>query len=285
MILDGVALAHRYSQLLKEHITFSVGLVAILVGENSASRVYIAQKRKKAEMLGIGFECVELQETISQEALHEVIMRLNRDAMVHGMILQLPLPDHLNADLALGCIDPSKDVDGLHPYNLGALFKKEIGFASCTPQGCIQLLRSVIPDLSGKKVLVIGRSNLVGKPLFHLLLRHNATVTVAHSKSLNLKELCHQHDILVAAIGVPHLIDETYVKDDHIVIDVGITKVDGKLYGDVNFDQVEPIVKSITPVPGGVGPMTVLNLMLNTVIAALQQQKEEIPHVLSVLRG
>ena len=283
MILDGRLLAKNYTNILKESFTGTPGLAAIVVGNNPASKIYIDQKRKKALEMGIFFECVELPENTSEEELSKTIQMLNQTKDIHGIILQLPLPTALKPSLFLSQIAPHKDVDGLHPVSLGSLFQEEISFAPCTPQGCVQLLKHVIQNLSGKKALILGRSNLVGKPLMHLLLRQNLTVQIAHSKSLHLRKLCHENDIIISAMGVPQLIDDTYVKDEHTIIDVGITKKDGRIYGDVYFEAVEPIVKYITPVPGGVGPMTVFNLMLNTVIAYLRSKKESLPHSLFVL--
>lgn len=283
MIIDGRALSHQYTELLREHITGTPGLAAILVGDNPASRIYIEQKKKRAENIGIYFTCKELSKDATADELLSVIRDLNHDNNIHGIILQLPLPPHLKSGGFLEAISPQKDVDGLHPYNLGSLFQENIHFAPCTPQGCVQLMKTVYPDLSGKKVLILGRSNLVGKPLLHLLLRANATVQIAHSKSLDVKKLCHHADIIVSAMGAPHFVDDTFVKDNHLVIDVGITKVGDKIYGDVDFDKVEPIVKYITSVPGGVGPMTVFNLMLNTVIAYMRAHHQELPHVLKCM--
>ncbi|USO02309.1 MAG: bifunctional 5,10-methylenetetrahydrofolate dehydrogenase/5,10-methenyltetrahydrofolate cyclohydrolase [Alphaproteobacteria bacterium] len=283
MIIDGKKIAQQYFQVLKENIKGTPGLAAILVGDNPASKVYVDQKRKKAQEIGIAFQCVELPKTATEVELLKTIDNLNSNTDVHGIILQLPLPHPLRAEKFLEKIAPEKDVDGLHPYNLGSLFQPHIRFAPCTPQGCVQLIKTVIHDLTGQKALIIGRSNLVGKPLAHLLLRQNATIQIAHSKSKNLKKLCHDSDIIVAAMGVPELIDDTYVHDKHTIIDVGITKVGGRLYGDVHFDKVEPIVKHITPVPGGVGPMTVFNLMLNTVMAYMRHKNIHLPHTLSIL--
>jgi len=283
MIIDGKKIAQKYFQILKENIKGTPGLSAILVGDNPASKIYIEQKRKRAEEIGIAFNCVTLPENVNDKDLYETIDQLNNDTNIHGIILQLPLPHHLKSELFLQKILPEKDVDGLHPHNLGSLFQNKIQFAPCTPQGCVQLIKAVVPDLAGKKALIIGRSNLVGKPLFHLLLRQNATVQVAHSKSPHLKYLCHHNDIIITAMGMPHFIDDTFVNENHTIIDVGITKVGSKIHGDVNFDKVEPIVKHITPVPGGVGPMTVFNLMLNTVIAYMRQNKIALPHTLSIL--
>ena len=178
--------------------------------------------------MGIFFECIELPHETTFEELSSVIQNLNHDEKIHGIILQLPLPSHLKPDHLLPQIAPHKDVDGLHPHNLGALFQDAISFAPCTPQGCVQLLKHITPDLSGKKAIILGRSNLVGKPLMHLLLRQNMTVQVAHSKSLSLRKLCHENEVIICAMGAPRLIDETYVKDYHTIIDVGITKMKGR---------------------------------------------------------
>jgi len=283
MIIDGKAIAKQYASILKNTMPDTIGLTAILVGHHPVSKIYIEQKRKVAEEIGIHFNCITLPETTNESELSDVIDQLNHNINVHGIILQLPLPHPLKPEIFLSKISPLKDVDGLHPHNLGSLFQDKIQFAPCTPQGCVQLIKTVIPHLSGKKALILGRSNLVGKPLYHLLLRQNATVQIAHSKSKNLKELCHHNDIIIAAMGAPQFIDDSFVNEHHTIIDVGITKVGNNIYGDVHFQKVEPIVKHITPVPGGVGPMTVFNLMLNTVIAYMRSKNITLPHTLSVL--
>lgn len=238
----------------------------ILVGNNPASLVYVSNKQKLCLRVGIVSNIVHLPETISTKELTEVIDALNATQNIHGILLQLPLPTHLNASVFLCRIDPKKDVDGLHPHNVGLLMSGQPGLIPCTPQGCLQMIQSVMPDIEGTNAVVLGRSVLVGKPMAMLLCHHDATVTVVHSKSCGMKKICQNADIVVSAIGVPGLLNRTYFNKDAIVIDVGITSVDGAIQGDVS-DDVFGHVRALSPVPGGVGPMTVMNLMLNTLKA------------------
>ncbi len=250
------------------------GLSVILVGDNPASQSYVRSKGNACRSVGMENRTIVLPADISQEELEKVIAQENADPAVDGILVQLPLPSGLDERSAIHAISPDKDVDGLHPVNAGALLLGEEGFSPCTPKGVMAILEEAgLKDLSGKRAVVCGRSNLVGKPLALLLQKANATVTTVHSKTPNMKEICQEADILVAAIGVPEMIDETYVKDGAVVIDVGINRVGGKLKGDVAFDAVAPKASVITPVPKGVGPMTVCMLLANTLEAYDRHEK------------
>ena len=246
-------------------------LAVIQVGSDPASSVYVRNKKRACEYIGIRSESYELPEQTSEDELLALIDRLNRDPKINGILCQLPVPAHMDEDKIIRAIDPAKDVDGFHAQNVGALVIGQQGFVSCTPAGIIQLLKRSGVETAGKNCVIVGRSNIVGKPMALLMLRENATVTVCHSKTKNLPEICRQADILIVAIGRPKMITAEYVKEGAVVIDVGIHRQeDGKLCGDVDFDQVEPIAGAITPVPGGVGPMTIAMLMNNCVEAALR---------------
>lgn len=239
-------------------------LAVILVGNDPASSVYVNNKKKACEYIGIGSKSYELNENTSQDELLELIDKLNKNDKITGILVQLPLPHHIDEDAIIRSISPDKDVDGFHPMSVGALMIGEEGFVSCTPAGVIELLKRTGIVVKGKECVVIGRSNIVGKPMAVLLLRENGTVTVCHSKTENLKDVCKRADILVVAIGKPKMIDHTYVKNGATVIDVGIHRMeDGRLCGDVDFDDVKDYAAFITPVPGGVGPMTIAMLMSN----------------------
>lgn len=243
-------------------------LAVIQVGSDPASSVYVRNKKRACEYIGIRSESYELPEQTSEDELLALIDRLNRDPKINGILCQLPVPAHMDEDKIIRAIDPAKDVDGFHAQNVGALVIGQQGFISCTPAGIIQLLKRSGVETVGKNCVIIGRSNIVGKPMALLMLRENATVTVCHSKTKNLPEICRQADILIVAIGRPKMITAEYVKEGAVVIDVGIHRQeDGKLCGDVDFTQVEPIAGAITPVPGGVGPMTIAMLMNNCVEA------------------
>lgn len=243
-------------------------LAVIQVGSDPASSVYVRNKKRACEYIGIRSESYELPEQTSEDELLALIDRLNRDPKINGILCQLPVPAHMDEDKIIRAIDPAKDVDGFHAQNVGALVIGQKGFVSCTPAGIIQLLKRSGVETAGKNCVIIGRSNIVGKPMALLMLRENATVTVCHSKTKNLPEICRQADILIVAIGRPKMITAEYVKEGAVVIDVGIHRQeDGKLCGDVDFAQVEPIAGAITPVPGGVGPMTIAMLMNNCVEA------------------
>ena len=243
-------------------------LAVIQVGSDPASSVYVRNKKRACEYIGIRSESYELPEQTSEDELLALIDRLDRDPKINGILCQLPVPAHMDEDKIIRAIDPAKDVDGFHAQNVGALVIGQQGFVSCTPAGIIQLLKRSGVETAGKNCVIVGRSNIVGKPMALLMLRENATVTVCHSKTKNLPEICRQADILIVAIGRPKMITAEYVKEGAVVIDVGIHRQeDGKLCGDVDFDQVEPIAGAITPVPGGVGPMTIAMLMNNCVEA------------------
>ncbi len=238
------------------------------MGNDPASTVYVGNKKKACAYIGIDSVSYELPEETSQDELLALIDKLNEDPKITGILVQLPVPDHIDEDTIIRRISPKKDVDGFHPMSVGALCIGEKGFVSCTPAGVIKLLEYSGIEIAGKECVVIGRSNIVGKPMALLLLRENGTVTVCHSKTKDLKEVCKRADILVVAIGRPKMINEEYIKDGAVVIDVGIHRMDnGRLCGDVDFDRVVDKCSAITPVPGGVGPMTIAMLMYNVVNA------------------
>ena len=273
-IIDGKQISADIKEELKQEVArlkevgHSCCLAVIQVGSDPASSVYVGNKKKACAYIGIESLAYELPEETTEEELLAIIEQLNQDDHVHGILCQLPLPKHINEDRVIAAISPEKDVDGFHPQNVGALVIGQKGFVSCTPAGIIQLLKRSNIDIAGKHCVVIGRSNIVGKPMALLMLRENATVTVCHSKTSNLKELCSQADILIVAIGKPRFIGAEYVKDGAVVIDVGIHRDENnKLCGDVRYEEVEPRASSITPVPGGVGPMTIAMLMNNCVEA------------------
>jgi methylenetetrahydrofolate dehydrogenase (NADP+)/methenyltetrahydrofolate cyclohydrolase len=275
MLLEATPLLESIKQELKlkvQSCARAPNLTALLVGENEASRRYLKHKEKACFEVGIESHLIELKHSTSQDQLEKIIDQLNTDPKVDGILLQLPLPMGLDAMLSIKKIDPLKDVDGLHPLNLGYLVQgNPNGFVPCTPLGIQTLLKSYKISVEKKHVVICGRSTIVGKPLANLLLQKdrfaNATVTVAHSQTSNLKEICKEADILVVAIGRPKIITEDYVKKGAIVIDVGISKLDGKLVGDVDFENIKKKASAITPVPGGVGPMTVAMLLKNTLKA------------------
>ncbi|MBR5604225.1 MAG: bifunctional methylenetetrahydrofolate dehydrogenase/methenyltetrahydrofolate cyclohydrolase FolD [Bacteroidales bacterium] len=253
----------------------TVRLAVIQVGSDSASSVYVNNKKKSCEYIGINSDIYHLHELIDQDILINMIENLNEDKSVNGILVQLPLPRHLNENEILSKIHPSKDVDGFHEYNVGNLVLGNNGIVSCTPSGIMKILQHYNIDVAGKECVVVGRSNIVGKPMALLLLRNDGTVTVCHSKTKNLKEICKRADILVCAIGKPKFFNKDYIKDGAVVIDVGIHRQEnGKLCGDVDFEDVKDIVSAITPVPNGVGSMTVAMLMDNCVKAAQNQYEK-----------
>lgn len=271
-IIDGKKIAQEIKDELREKVLalqeegVSVSLAVIQVGDDPASSVYVNNKKKACAYIGIRSVAYELAEETTEDELLSLIDELNRDASVNGILVQLPLPSHIREEQIIRAINPKKDVDGFHPENVGRLVTGGKGFVSCTPAGIIQLLKRSGIAIRGKNCVVVGRSNIVGKPMALLMLREDATVTVAHSKTQNLKEICRQADILIVAIGKPQYITADYVKEGAVVIDVGIHRGEGKkLCGDVNYDEVFPSVAAITPVPGGVGPMTIAMLMNNCV--------------------
>ena len=274
-IIDGKAVAADIRAQLKDRIGRSgkeVGLAVVMVGDNPASRVYVRNKEKACRETGILSRTYELPEGVFQPELEALIVSLAADERVHGILLQLPLPEGLDAGSALAKIPPSKDVDGFSAENLGKLVRGERALVACTPLGVMKLLESAGISPAGKRAVVLGRSETVGKPLALLLLNADATVTVCHSRTENLKEICREADILVSAVGKPGFVTEDMVKEGAVVIDVGINRgADGKLCGDVDFERVAPRTSYITPVPGGVGPMTVAMLLCNTAAAAMEE--------------
>ena len=271
-IIDGKAFSAQIKDELKEKVArmkeqgTQVCLAVIQVGDDPASSVYVGNKKKACAYIGIESLSYELPEETTQEKLLELISELNQRKDVNGILVQLPLPAHINEDAVIRAIDPVKDVDGFHPQSVGALCIGQPGFVSCTPAGIIQLLKRSGIEIAGKECVVIGRSNIVGKPMALLLLRENGTVTVTHSRTKDLKSVTKRADILVVAIGKPKMITREYVKEGAIVIDVGIHRNENnKLCGDVDFEDVAPICSAITSVPGGVGPMTIAMLMNNCV--------------------
>ncbi|HAP2968469.1 TPA: bifunctional methylenetetrahydrofolate dehydrogenase/methenyltetrahydrofolate cyclohydrolase [Enterococcus faecalis] len=249
------------------------GLVVLLVGENPASQTYVRNKERAAAKIGILSKVEKLPETISEEELLAEIDKYNQDSRFHGILVQLPLPKHIDEEKILLAIDPKKDVDGFHPMNLGRLFVGKPEMIPCTPYGIMKMFETYDIDLTGKRAVVIGRSNIVGKPMAQLLLMKNATVTIAHSKTEHLAEVAKEADILVVAIGRGHFVTKEFVKPGAVVIDVGMNRnQEGKLIGDVAFDEVSEIASYITPVPKGVGPMTITMLMYQTVEAAKKQK-------------
>ena len=274
-IIDGKAISTQIKDELKSRVEalkaqgVSVCLAVIQVGSDPASSVYVGNKKKACAYVGIKSLAYELPEETTQEELLALVRELNGRKEVNGILVQLPLPAHIDEDAVIRAIDPAKDVDGFHPQSVGALCIGQQGFVSCTPAGIIQLLKRSGIEIAGRECVVIGRSNIVGKPMALLLLRENGTVTVAHSKTRHLKEVARRADILVVAVGKPKMITREYVKEGAVVIDVGIHRsAENKLCGDVDYDDVAPLCSAITPVPGGVGPMTIAMLMNNCVEAA-----------------
>ncbi|MDD6135933.1 MAG: bifunctional methylenetetrahydrofolate dehydrogenase/methenyltetrahydrofolate cyclohydrolase FolD [Lachnospiraceae bacterium] len=273
-VIDGKKISAQIKDELKDKVSTlkadgkEICLAVIQVGNDPASTVYVGNKKKACEYIGIKSLAYELPEETTEQELIAIIDKLNADDSVHGILVQLPVPKQINEDHIIQAISPKKDVDGFHPASVGALSIGQKGFVSCTPAGVIQLLKRSNIEIEGKECVVIGRSNIVGKPMAMLLLRENGTITVCHSKTKNLKEVCKRADILIVAIGRPRMIDASYVKPGATVIDVGIHRDENnKLCGDVDYASVEPIAGAITPVPGGVGPMTIAMLMNNCVEA------------------
>lgn len=280
-LIDGKAVAAQVVAEVREEVSalraqgIEPALAVVLVGDDPASHVYVRNKVLRAEEVGIRSLEHRLPADCSAEQLLAVVEALNTDATVNGILVQLPLPAHIDENRVLQAIDPAKDVDGFHSENVGGLSQGRPVLTPCTPAGCMRLLKQTCGDLRGKHAVVIGRSNIVGKPMAALLLQADCTVTVVHSRSLNPQALCRQADIVIAAVGRPRLIDASWLKPGAVVIDVGINRIDdngrSRLVGDVDFDAALPHVAAITPVPGGVGPMTIAFLMKNTVTAALAQ--------------
>ena len=273
-LIDGKAISKQIKDELKEQVaelsakSVKICLAVIQVGNDPASSVYVGNKKKACAYIGIDSLSYELPEETTEEELLELIDKLNKDDAVNGILVQLPVPKHIDEDKIIKAISPLKDVDGFHPMSVGALSIGQPGFVSCTPAGVIQLLKRSGIVIAGKECVVIGRSNIVGKPIAMLLLRENGTVTICHSKTKDLKEVCKRADILVVAIGRPKMIDASYIKEGATVIDVGIHRDENnKLCGDVDFESASKVAGAITPVPGGVGPMTIAMLMKNCVNA------------------
>ena len=272
MIIDGKKIAAKLREELKKKIiefkaTYKSvpGLTVILIGEDPASKIYVKNKQKYAKDIGINSEVIKYPDSIDEKTVLEKISELNKDKKISGILVQLPLPKHINKKKIIDAILPDKDVDGFHPVNVGNLSSGYESKVPCTPLGCYLLLRKVEKDLKGKHAVIIGRSNLNGKPMAQLLLKENCTVTITHSKTKDLKNECKRADIIIAAVGQPKLVKGDWVKKGAIVIDVGINKTENGLEGDVDFKEVSKVAQAITPVPGGVGPMTIACLLSNTI--------------------
>ena len=272
MIIDGKKIAETLRQKLKKEIieiksSFKSvpGLTVILIGEDPASKIYVKNKEKFSKEIGINSEVIKYPENIEEKEVLSKIIELNKNKKVSGILVQLPLPKHINKQKVIETILPEKDVDGFHPINVGNLSSGYDSKIPCTPLGCLILLKEVEKNLSGKHAVVIGRSNLNGKPMAQLLLKENCTVTITHSKTKDLKSQCNKADIIIAAVGKPKLVKGDWVKKNAIVIDVGINKTSDGIVGDVDFNEVSKVARAITPVPGGVGPMTIACLLRNTV--------------------
>ena len=271
MIIDGKKEAALLREEIKKEILFIKdktkkvpGLSVILIGEFAPSQIYVRNKEKNSKEVGINSNIIRYSKDVTEEEILKKIKELNNDKDVSGILVQLPLPKQINKEKIINTISPSKDVDGFHPINVGNLASGYKAVVPCTPLGCLFLIKKTEKNLSGKHAVILGRSNLNGKPMAQLLLKENCTVTIVHSKTKNLKQECQKADILVAAVGVANLVKGDWVKKDSIIIDVGINKIGDKIVGDVQFDTVKDKVRAITPVPGGVGPMTIACLLKNT---------------------
>lgn len=281
-IIDGKAIAAEFRQTIaqkvaafRERFGRPPGLAVVLVGQNPASKVYVSVKQKACAAVGLHSERVDLPDTASMGDLLAVVAHLNKSPHIDGILVQLPLPAHLDAGEVVGAIDPTKDVDGFHPENVGKLWLGLPGLVPCTPAGVMELLRRAGTRLEGAEAVVIGRSHIVGKPMSALLLQAHATVTIAHSRTPDLATICRRADVLIAAVGRPGLVKGDWVKPGATVIDVGVNRLpDGRLVGDVDFASAEPVAGHITPVPGGVGPMTIAMLLHNTLVAASRREGE-----------
>jgi len=272
ILIDGKKIAAEIREELKKEVsdlkskTNKVpGLTVILIGDMAPSQIYVRMKEKAANEVGLKSEIIKYPDSIEEKAVLQRIDELNKDESVSGILVQLPLPKHIDKQKVIEAILPSKDVDGFHPMNVGNLSSGYESSVPCTPLGCYLLIKKIEPNLNGKKAVVVGRSNLNGKPMTQLLLKENCTVTITHSKTKDLKGECLKGDIIVAAVGIPELVKGDWVKKDAIVIDVGINKTDKGIVGDVAFDEVSKVAKALTPVPGGVGPMTIACLLKNTI--------------------
>lgn len=281
VIISGTEVAKKYKENMKDEIELLIEqgkrvphLVVILVGEHPASMSYVKGKAKACAEIGMKNTLINLDESVSEAEVILEIDRLNQDSTVDGILVQLPLPAHINKEEIINMIDPEKDVDGFHPLNVGKMYLNQPCFLPCTPKGIIALLDSIDYDVTGKQAVILGRSKLVGAPVSQLLMQRNATITVCHSKTKNIEELCKQADILVAAIGKLEFVKAEWIKEGAVVIDVGVNRGDdGKLYGDVDFNSAIEVAGVITPVPGGVGPMTITMLLENTLQAYKWREK------------
>ncbi len=272
ILIDGKKVAAELREELKTEVSKLKskynkvpGLTVILVGEDAPSQIYVRNKERSAKEVGLKSEVIKYPDTVEEKTVLNKIQELNNDESVSGILVQLPLPKHIDKQKVIETILPSKDVDGFHPMNVGNLSSGYESSIPCTPLGCYLMIKKIEPNLSGKKAVVVGRSNLNGKPMTQLLLKENCTVTITHSKTKDLKGECLKGDIIVAAVGIPELVKGDWVKKDAIVIDVGINKTDKGIVGDVAFDEVSKVAKALTPVPGGVGPMTIACLLKNTI--------------------
>ena len=293
-IIDGKAFAQR----VRERVTAAVatlkadhnivpGLTVVLVGEDPASQVYVRNKGKQTAAAGMESNTIRLDAATPEQDLLDLIKTLNGDDAVHGILVQLPLPDQIDEAKVIAAIDPDKDVDGFHVVNVGRLWTGAEAPVPCTPYGCLQMLKETLGELKVKRALVLGRSNIVGKPMSALLLAEHCTVTIAHSRTVDLGERCREADILIAAVGQPQMVPGSWIKPGATVIDVGINRIDApekgegktRLVGDVNFEEAQQVAAHITPVPGGVGPVTIANLLRNTVIAACRQKGLDVPEI------
>ena len=272
ILIDGKKVAAELREELKKEVlnlkakhNKTPGLTVILIGDMAPSQIYVRMKEKAANEVGLKSEVIKYPSEVEEKTVLEKINELNKDSSVSGILVQLPLPEHINKQKVIESIAPKKDVDGFHPMNVGNLSSGYDSSIPCTPLGCYLLIKTIEPNLSGKKAIIIGRSNLNGKPMTQLLLRENCTVTVTHSKTKDLKAECLKGDIIVAAVGIPQLVRGDWINKDAIVIDVGINKTDKGIVGDVAFEEVSKVAKALTPVPGGVGPMTIACLLKNTI--------------------
>ena len=280
ILIDGKKIAAELREELRKEVeglqtkyNKVPGLTVILIGDMAPSQIYVRNKEKSANEVGLKSEVIRYPETVEEKLILDKIEELNKDESISGILVQLPLPKHIDKQKVIETILPGKDVDGFHPMNVGNLSSGYESSVPCTPLGCYLMIKKIEPNLSGKKAVMIGRSNLNGKPMAQLLLKENCTVTITHSRTKDLKEECLQADIIVAAVGIPELVKADWVKKDAIVIDVGINKTDKGLVGDVAFEEVSKIARAITPVPGGVGPMTIACLLKNTIECFKRSQK------------
>jgi len=280
ILIDGKKIAAELREELKQEVTVLKskynkipGLTVILIGDMAPSQIYVRMKEKAANEVGLKSEVIRYPEAVEEKTVLDKIDELNKNESVSGILVQLPLPKHIDKQKVIETILPSKDVDGFHPMNVGNLSSGYESSIPCTPLGCYLLIKKIEPNLSGKKAVVVGRSNLNGKPMTQLLLKENCTVTITHSRTKDLKAECLKADIIVAAVGIPELVKGDWVKKDTIVIDVGINKTDKGIVGDVAFEEVSKVAKALTPVPGGVGPMTIACLLKNTIECFKRSQK------------